>query len=162
MKDYEVTIDGQISEAFSADSDKLAIAHATAWARDGDWDDAARQAGREISAHIVVHRIDAGEYVEIHAGDVVVMDAAAVDDLIRPACPGDLDHDWRSPHDVVGGLTENPGVWGHGAGLRVQEVCARCRCYRWTDTGHDGDGRTVTRVTYEHADERSIEWSADR
>jgi integrase len=26
-------------------------------------------------------------------------------------------HDWQSPWSVLGGLKENPGVWGHGGGV---------------------------------------------
>lgn len=39
----------------------------------------------------------------------------------------DGEHDWQSPHELVGGCEENPGVWGMG-GVRIQtvEVCSHC------------------------------------
>jgi hypothetical protein len=39
-------------------------------------------------------------------------------------------HDWRTPHSVVGGLRENPGVWGVGAGVAEHFVCSRCGAYK--------------------------------
>ena len=52
---------------------------------------------------------------------------------IEPDCPSG-EHDWQAPHDVVGGIESNPGVWGHGAGVVIREVCVRCGCGRTTDT----------------------------
>ena len=43
-------------------------------------------------------------------------------------------HDWQSPHEILGGLEENPGVWGHGGGVVIHEVCMHCGCLRITDT----------------------------
>jgi len=51
----------------------------------------------------------------------------------EPRCSGG-EHDWRAPHDIVGGVKENPGVWGHGGGVRIHEVCVHCGCERVTDT----------------------------
>jgi hypothetical protein len=44
------------------------------------------------------------------------------------------DHDWQSPHALVGGLKENPGVRGHGGGVVIHEVCVHCGTLRVTDT----------------------------
>lgn len=70
-------------------------------------------------------------------------------------------HDWQSPHEVVGGLAENPGVRGHRGGVIIEEVCAHCGCYRirdtWaqrSDTGEEG----LKLVEYRDADEASQEW----
>jgi hypothetical protein len=35
---------------------------------------------------------------------------------------------------LVGGIEENPGVWGHGGGVVINEACVRCGCGRTTDT----------------------------
>jgi hypothetical protein len=43
-------------------------------------------------------------------------------------------HDWQTPHGIVGGLQENPGVHGHGGGVVITEVCMQCGCARRTDT----------------------------
>lgn len=51
----------------------------------------------------------------------------------EPECD-EHEHDWTSPHDIVGGLKENPGVWGHGGGVVITEVCSHCGCQRSTDT----------------------------
>lgn len=42
-------------------------------------------------------------------------------------------HVWRSPR-FLGGCEQNPGVWGHGAGVLIRECCVRCGCERETDT----------------------------
>ncbi len=72
-------------------------------------------------------------------------------------------HDWQSPLKLVGGLEENPGVWGHGGGVVVKEVCAHCGMYRITDTWAqdrtDGE-QGLTSVQYVPADEESREWVA--
>jgi hypothetical protein len=51
-----------------------------------------------------------------------------------PECESDRNHDWQSPHAILGGLEENPGVWGHGGGVIMQEVCTHCGCGKTTDT----------------------------
>jgi hypothetical protein len=54
----------------------------------------------------------------------------------EPSCTdsrGD-DHDWQSPIELVGGIKENPGVFGHGGGVRIHEVCIYCGTERVTDT----------------------------
>ena len=50
-----------------------------------------------------------------------------------PRCTAEA-HDWQSPHAVVGGLVENPGVHGHGGGVIIHEVCGHCGTHRRTDT----------------------------
>jgi hypothetical protein len=51
-----------------------------------------------------------------------------------PECSDRDGHDWQSPHERVGGLTENPGVFGHGGGVQIHEICASCERRRVTDT----------------------------
>lgn len=76
----------------------------------------------------------------------------------EPDCP-EGSHDWQSPHEIVGGLEENPGVQGHGGGVIIHEVCMHCGCARITDTwaqnpdtGEQGL-RSVEYVEGEYADE---------
>jgi len=78
----------------------------------------------------------------------------------EPECSAD-DHDWQSPHSVVGGIEKNPGVWGKGGGVVITEVCRHCGAYRVTDTwaqdmstGEQG----LTSVEYREPDESSLEW----
>lgn len=54
----------------------------------------------------------------------------------EPAC-SDGEHDWQRPHEIVGGLEENPGVFGCGGGERISEVCSKCHLGRHTTTHHD-------------------------
>lgn len=79
----------------------------------------------------------------------------------EPECAGGHTHDWQSPHEVVGGLTGNPGVYGHGGGVIITEVCPHCGTYRVTDTWAEGPypGQQGWESTsYREADERSREW----
>ena len=78
----------------------------------------------------------------------------------EPECTSD-DHDWRNPLSVVGGLKENPGVYGHGAGVTITEVCKHCGWYRITDTwaqdpstGEQG----LESIEYREPDDQSLEW----
>lgn len=82
----------------------------------------------------------------------------------EPECTS-TEHDWQSPHSVLGGLRENPGVWGHGGGVFYREVCAHCGRYRVTDTwaqDPDTGEQGLTSVAYEDADADSIEWIENR
>jgi hypothetical protein len=52
----------------------------------------------------------------------------------EPDCEIGETHNWQSPHCLVGGLEENPGVHGHGGGVVITEVCLHCGCKRVRDT----------------------------
>lgn len=51
-----------------------------------------------------------------------------------PPCVSGQKHIWRSPHFLVGGLQETPGVFSDGAGVRSEYACLRCGCGRSTET----------------------------
>jgi len=57
-------------------------------------------------------------------------------DTPEPECEDSAGHDWQNPHRIVGGIKENPGVWGsnHG-GVSITSVCMKCGCKRVVDTG---------------------------
>ena len=79
----------------------------------------------------------------------------------EPDCAGADAHDWQSPHEVVGGCEENPGVRGHGGGVIIREVCASCGCYRETDTwaqNRETGEQGLRSVEYRSADESSLAW----
>ncbi len=83
---------------------------------------------------------------------------------IDPTPPGcsEPEHDWQSPHAVVGGLAENPGVVGHGGGVCIVEVCRNCGAYRDTDTWAQdpATGRQgLDAVAYREADDASRAWA---
>lgn len=51
----------------------------------------------------------------------------------EPACSKE-EHEYQSPHELLGGCKENPGVWGSGGGVLIKEVCMHCGTVRKTDT----------------------------
>lgn len=65
--------------------------------------------------------------------DEIVTVTVDPDEPDEPSCSHG-GHDWRAPHEIVGGLEENPGVRGHGAGVIMTRVCVNCGCGRHTDT----------------------------
>lgn len=72
----------------------------------------------------------------------------------EPECPDHAEHDWQSPHEIVGGVAENPGVHGHGGGVIITECCMHCGCKRTTDTWaqrSDTGEQGLTEVSYELA-----------
>ena len=80
----------------------------------------------------------------------------------EPECPAAPEHDWQSPHEIVDGLPENPGVHGHGGGVVITTVCAGCGAYRqcdtWAhrrDTGEEG----LESIRYLEPDEKSTAWA---
>ena len=70
----------------------------------------------------------------------------------EPKCIDDHDHDWRSPHALVGGLRENPGVWGNSGGCRSREICVKCgweaHTNTWAQDPEDGEQGLIS-VRYE-------------
>lgn len=78
----------------------------------------------------------------------------------EPDCCGGS-HDWLTPFSVVGGLKENPGVFGSGGGVIMTEVCRYCGCYEVTDTwaqNPENGEQGLTSVEYREADEASEAW----
>lgn len=70
----------------------------------------------------------------------------------EPDCEGGMAHDWASPHSIVGGCEQNPGVWGSGGGVIMHSVCLRCGCGRTVDTWAqrmDTGEQGLTSTTYE-------------
>lgn len=70
-------------------------------------------------------------------GDMVLVGRRRYKIAIEPTEPDCIDgeeHDWQSPQSIVGGCKEAPGVYGHGGGVTVEEVCMRCGCAKNTDT----------------------------
>lgn len=84
---------------------------------------------------------------------------------VEPDCLEGEEHDWRSPYSVLGGIEENPGVWGHGGGVIIKQVCAHCGRYQITDTWaqrRDTGEQGLTEVSYEDADDDSLAWLTRR
>jgi hypothetical protein len=100
--------------------------------------------------------------VEVHAtaidddGDECWTHESTVTQSIDPPAPAcrraGEEHDWQSPHALVGGLEENPGVHGHDGGVVITEACLRCGCRRRTDTWaqrHDTGQQGLTSISYD-------------
>jgi len=135
---------GGASETFEADSLEEAREQAADWAGDGDYEEI-------TSTFWVDWRLDqrVGEEWEPVAGGTVEFEPD------EPICLSrDEDHDWQSPLEVVGGIRENPGVWGHGGGAVICECCMKCGAQRRTDTWaqrSDTGEQGLTSVSYEPA-----------
>lgn len=100
--------------------------------------------------HVV--RADDGDDSDDPLSDTIRI---TVDPTEPPCAEGRRKHRWHAPHSVVGGIEENPGVWGHGGGVTIHEVCKHCGCHRHTDTWaqdpEDGS-QGHTSIRYEQAD----------
>lgn len=118
---YEARMDGA-SQAIEADSLESAIEQAKDWARDGNWE----LDGTTIWVHAYAVEIAAGGEETAHSVTVQI-------DPEEPKCAGG-EHDWQSPVEIVGGIKENPGVWGHGGGVTIQSACMKCGCGQLIDT----------------------------
>lgn len=82
----------------------------------------------------------------------------------EPECKDGFEHDWRRPIEVVGGCSENPGVFANGGGVITHEVCAHCGRYRSEDTWaqHPETGEQGLHVvTYKEPDVESLAWIAE-
>ena len=128
---------------------KDAREYADDWALDGDYN----LTSDDSTIWVDVQILDAdGDHIDTVTTEI---------NPPEPDCDQGQEHDWRTPYSVLGGLKENPGVWGHGGGVISKEVCARCGVYRisdsWAqrpDTGEQG----LNSVTYEPADDESAAW----
>lgn len=122
----------------------------------GDWGDGSET----IWVNVYVQEVDEdGEEIGERDSITITIDAT------EPDCQDGEDHDWRSPYGVLGGVKENPGVWGHGGGVVIKEVCAHCGRYRVTDTwaqNPETGEQGLDSVEYRDADDDSIAYVARR
>lgn len=108
-----------VTQDLGVEGGRIAIEAAREWVEEGDYDDITRTIW-----------CDADLRSETGYEERVTVSISPRE----PACRRGREHDWQSPHEIVGGLAENPGVWGHGGGVTIDEVCAHCGCERRTDT----------------------------
>lgn len=125
----------------------------------GDWGEVETTSWITVRAWRVGYLIDAdGDVVEV----TIDRDSHTITlNPDEPECDGDHDHEWLSPYSVLGGLKENPGVWGHGGGVRIKTVCAHCGKYRVSDSwaqNPENGVQGLDSVAYEDADEASQAW----
>ena len=109
------------SEVIEAPSMEEAVSWARRWLLDVEWDTRAGTAWAD--ARVLDLLTGRRETTTVQIDPPV------------PACAdGGREHDWAAPHRLVGGCKENPGVWAHGGGVVMHDVCLRCGCLRVTDT----------------------------
>lgn len=147
---------GACGDDFDATDDDAALEYGEEWLRSGDW-------GKNRSETLfleaeVVQLHDDGQFKET-LGHIRV--ALQPDE---PKCSAGS-HAWCSPHELVGGLKDNPGVFGSGGGVRIKEVCRHCGTCRLTDTWatnpQDGTQGHET-VEYFPAGKEELEWVAQQ
>lgn len=103
---------------FKCDSVEEALEKAKEWAVEGDWDSDLETFWVELDLiaydenYNIVQVIT--EQIPLHPEDPFCMeDEAGV-------------HEWTDDHSIVGGIEENPGVWGNGGGVFIQRACKKC------------------------------------
>lgn len=134
--------DGVVTEDLNAETLDEAIDEAREWALGGSYEETTR----------VPFWINDEDGDTVYSGSVIV----EVDN--EPECEDGQEHDWQSPHELVGGLEENPGVQGlGGAKLMFSYVCSNCGCRKTVITDPSDD---LDDVTYEDADEATLAWVA--
>lgn len=130
--------DGNGEDTILADDLADAIDQAEDWLSEGDW-----EPGSSWVARASVTEIDADD------GDGESGEAEVTIEAEEPDCTAD-EHDWQSPREIVGGIEENPGVMGHGAGVVTAECCMHCGCGKRTNTAAtDHTGQRFIEVSYE-------------
>jgi len=162
---------GGVTEDIEADTDAEAIERGRDWIEEGDWSEpwyGDEELYETIDLPCVVaphlYRIDEdGSGLDIDAMQHAADDCTGRYSREQPECreSEEGEHDWRTPFGLVGGIEENPGVWGHGgAGVSVTEVCALCGCYRTThDPGSQRNpDEPIESVRFSPADESSSAW----
>lgn len=142
---YQATCDGEEIE-FTARSYIAALEKAEKWILGGDY------APREHTYWV--------EYGIRESGESVWEWSEIAIDPPEPKCTKKR-HKWLAPVSVVGGLKENPGVYGHGGGVNITTCCKFCGMFRIVDTwaqnpvtGKQG----LDSTSYRDATDRSLDW----
>lgn len=146
-----------VSMTIKADSIEEAKQAARDWAREGDY------FSGEVGESTIW--VDVGIEWTDEDGDECEDEVRNISvDPDAPSCEAGKEHDWQSPYDLLGGLKENPGVWGHGGGVICREVCSHCGVYRVTDSWAqrpDNGVQGLDSVKYEDSDDASLAWVAE-
>jgi hypothetical protein len=146
-----------VEERFDAATLDAAIEQLRDWMRGAEFDTTAGTVWYDAKLYAVGEDADGDETTEwVHTETVAF-------EQDEPDCTHNDGHDWQSPYSVVGGIKENPGVWGHGGGVIIRACCVHCGRYKvedtWAqrmDTGEQG----LTSIKYEDADDAAENWVA--
>lgn len=136
-RQWQLTEEGEGYATYEATSAADALAEAKSNVDRANYS----EAEGTIWIDVRVHCAETGE----EAHETVTLDAD------EPECT-ETAHDWQSPFEIVGGIKENPGVWGKGGGVIITECCMHCGCKRTTDTWAqrpDNGEQGLTSVSYE-------------
>lgn len=120
---YLIDCESGVREEVAGDID-AAVARAHEWATEGDYGEVTST----VWVDVAVYEVEDGYE------DTCIKTVTAEVDPDEPGCEDGLNHDWRAPYALVGGVKENPGVRGHGGGVISTEVCVCCGCERVVDT----------------------------
>ena len=97
-------------------------------------------------------------------GDIDYENVTLDFDPVVPDCTTG-EHSWVAPHEVVGGFSSNPGVWGKGGGIVSEDFCEKCATRRTTDswaqdpeTGQQG----LDSVKYRDPSPETRQWVEDK
>lgn len=120
LRSYTLRDEAGTEKVISAASMDDAEVQAKEWVRDGDYGQIEKTIW--IDAEIFTNDDSERSFVTV-----------AIDPVVPPCKSGET-HNWQSPYRLVGGLRENPGVFGNGGGVIITEACVVCGCRRTTDT----------------------------
>jgi hypothetical protein len=129
------------------------------WARDGFWDHRC-----EVDVFAVElnqfqpdgsDRYSNGRMGGDEVGDREWATVEVGEDPPEPECSEADGHDWQRPHEIVGGLSENPGVWSAGGTtMTFHSVCANCGLHKHeTHVGAQRNPGQLDTVEYRRGDE---------
>jgi len=143
---YEAT-DGYSIHEIEAGTIEEAAKKAKEWAADGDYGDASLP----IFFDVRIYRVDS-DGKEIEDGETDSVEVCIPQP--EPDCDEDgPEHDWQSPHAIVGGMPENPGLFLTGSGTKIVMACLKCGCRFTSQTGYQrpDNGATVAEsvMTYD-------------
>lgn len=121
--------------------------------QDGSWDN-------KIYIDVYIQQLD---FDDEPIGDMDEIEVECGEEPPEPDCADGEEHEWESPHELVGGLTENPGVWSTGGTTYVTKtVCKNCGIYRTeTEYGSQRNPQQCDQVEYEDSDYESLKWVAE-
>lgn len=145
---YIISENSGAHKAIEAESIEDAMEQAREWSSEGDYDE----------------RVEVTCYARSEDGSESDSDTVeAGPEPEAPECADGHDHEFENPEWLVG-CSENPGVWSTGGTAMTEKtVCKHCGCYQYVR--HSGaqknPGQLSEKVTYEEADERSLEYVAE-
>jgi hypothetical protein len=146
MKTYDAWIQDDLGDTvIEAESMEAAVKLATEWVRAGDWGEFQKTKWVDFSIQ---------EQGSDHHDEYTV-----TIDPKEPECAEDCTHEWVIPIEVVGGVKENPGVYGHGGGVTMTSICKHCGWYRIIDTWAqrpDNGEQGLEGTEYREPDDKSL------